>query len=248
MGTAIVGHHRPRPPGCPSMPPRRTRLGCARDPSHPAGQPAHSLLGMQGPTGRRGRGLAGRGLSPLVLSTAQLTAATGLLVLVTPVAGLQPVQLTPAVLAAISILGALGTGAAYVLNYRLITDEGPTATSTVTYLLPVVAIVLGIVFLGEPAAAHLLIGDRHRPGRHRPGAASLASTGVDALKHRRDVQLREPLRPLGGRFQPSRSHQQRGWQRGHKHHHPEEPRQEVTALTACNGGGHEAEYRGQGKR
>src|SRR5215213_6983387 len=29
--------HRPRPPGCPSMPTRRTRLGCARDPSHPAG-------------------------------------------------------------------------------------------------------------------------------------------------------------------------------------------------------------------
>jgi drug/metabolite transporter (DMT)-like permease len=105
-----------------------------------------------------GRRLAGRGLSPLVLSAAQLTAATGLLLVVTPVAGLQPVQLTPAVLAAISILGALGTGAAYVLNYQLITDEGPTATSTVTYLLPVVAVALGIVFLGEPAAAHLLIG------------------------------------------------------------------------------------------
>jgi drug/metabolite transporter (DMT)-like permease len=105
-----------------------------------------------------GRRLAGRGLAPLVLSAAQLTAATGLLVLATPVAGRQPAQLTVAVLAAISILGALGTGAAYVLNYRLITDEGPTATSTVTYLLPVVAVVLGIVFLGEPAAAHLLIG------------------------------------------------------------------------------------------
>jgi drug/metabolite transporter (DMT)-like permease len=97
-----------------------------------------------------GRRLAGRGLPPLVLSAAQLTAS--------PVAGLHPVHLTPAVLAAISILGALGTGAAYVLNYRLITDEGPTATSTVTYLLPVVAVVLGIVFLGEPAAAHLLVG------------------------------------------------------------------------------------------
>ena len=105
-----------------------------------------------------GRRLAGRGLSPLVLSAAQLTAATGLLLLVTPAAGLQPIQLTPAVLAAITILGALGTGTAYVLNYRLITDEGPTATSTVTYLLPVVAVVLGIVFLSEPAAAHLLIG------------------------------------------------------------------------------------------
>jgi hypothetical protein len=37
-----------------------------------------------------------------------------------------------------------GAGAACVLNSRLITDEGPTATSTVTYL-PVVAVVLGIV-------------------------------------------------------------------------------------------------------
>jgi len=46
-----------------------------------------------------GRRLTGRGLSPLVLSAAQLTAATGLLLVVTPVAGLQPVQLTPAVLA-----------------------------------------------------------------------------------------------------------------------------------------------------
>jgi hypothetical protein len=50
---------------------------------------------------------------------------------------------------AISILGALGTGADYVLNYRLITDEGPTASSTVTYLLPVAAVVLGIVDPGD---------------------------------------------------------------------------------------------------
>ena len=50
---------------------------------------------------------------------------------------------------AISILGALGTGAGHVLNYRLITDEGPTASSTVTYLLPVVAVVLGIVDSGD---------------------------------------------------------------------------------------------------
>jgi hypothetical protein len=44
-----------------------------------------------------------------------------------------------------------------VLNYRLITDEGPTATSTVTYLLPVVAVVLGIALVQRrtpaPAAA-----------------------------------------------------------------------------------------------
>jgi drug/metabolite transporter (DMT)-like permease len=66
-----------------------------------------------------------------------------------PVAGRQSIQLTQAALVAISILGALGTGAGHVLNYRLITDEGPTASSTVTYLLPVVAVVLGIVDPGD---------------------------------------------------------------------------------------------------
>jgi drug/metabolite transporter (DMT)-like permease len=143
-----------------------------------------------------GRRLAGRGLSPLVLSAAQLTAATGLLVLVTPVGGLQPVRLTPAVLAAISILGVLGTGAAYVLNYRLIADEGPTATSTVTYLLPVVAVVLGIVFLGEPAAAHLLIG------------TGVVLAGIALVQRRTPASASTPeasTRELGDRERPGRA-------------------------------------------
>lgn len=43
----------------------------------------------------------------------------------------------------------IGTGAAYVLNHQIISNEGATIASTVTYLLPVVAIVLGIAVLGE---------------------------------------------------------------------------------------------------
>jgi len=45
-----------------------------------------------------------------------------------------------------------------VLNYRLVTDEGATTASTVTYLLPIVAVVLGIVVRHEPATWHLLVG------------------------------------------------------------------------------------------
>jgi drug/metabolite transporter (DMT)-like permease len=122
--------------------------------------------------------------------------STGLLLLVTPVAGLQPVQLTHGVLAAISILGALGTGAAYVLNYRLITDEGPTATSTVTYLLPVVAVVLGIVFLGEPAAAHLLIG------------TGIVLVGIALVQRRTPAPAAAPeasTQEPGGRERPGRA-------------------------------------------
>ncbi len=60
--------------------------------------------------------------------------------------------------AAIAVLGIIGTGIAYVLNYLIITGEGATIASTVTYLLPVVAIVLGVLVLGESIAAIVVAG------------------------------------------------------------------------------------------
>jgi drug/metabolite transporter (DMT)-like permease len=46
-------------------------------------------------------------------------------------------------------LGALGTGLAYLLFFRLIERWGATRTTLVTYVIPLVAIVLGFVVLGE---------------------------------------------------------------------------------------------------
>ena len=103
------------------------------------------------------RYLARRGIEPLVLSASQLLAATGLLLMTTPFAGLQVPHLRWDAVAAVTILGTLGTGAAYVLNYRLITDEGTTA-SVVTYLLPVVAVILGATVLAEPLTAQVIAG------------------------------------------------------------------------------------------
>jgi len=60
--------------------------------------------------------------------------------------------------AAIAVLGIIGTGLAYVLNYQIITSEGATVASTVTYLLPVVAIVLGVLVLGETITMITLAG------------------------------------------------------------------------------------------
>jgi hypothetical protein len=37
------------------------------------------------------------------------------------------------------VLGIVGTGFPYALNYQIITSKGATVASTVTYLLPVVA-------------------------------------------------------------------------------------------------------------
>ena len=60
--------------------------------------------------------------------------------------------------AGLVILGVLGTGVAYVLNYQIITNEGATTASTVTYLLPVVAIVLGLLVLNESITVITLAG------------------------------------------------------------------------------------------
>jgi len=59
---------------------------------------------------------------------------------------------------AIAVLGIIGTGFAYVLNYQIITSEGATVASTVTYLLPVVAIVLGVLVLNESVTALIFAG------------------------------------------------------------------------------------------
>jgi drug/metabolite transporter (DMT)-like permease len=101
--------------------------------------------------------LTGRGHSPLALSAGQLLIATGLLGLLLPIAGRQPIHLRADALAAVLVLGALTTGIGYVINYRLITDEGPAA-SIVTYLIPVVAVLLGVLALGETITAAVVAG------------------------------------------------------------------------------------------
>ncbi|MEV0592448.1 DMT family transporter [Nonomuraea cavernae] len=95
------------------------------------------------------RFLVNRGFPPLVLAASQLIAASSLMVLALPFEGLQATKPRLEVLVAIAILGILGTGAAYVLNYRIIQDDGPVLASTVTYLLPIVAVVLGWLVLAE---------------------------------------------------------------------------------------------------
>jgi len=55
-------------------------------------------------------------------------------------------------------LGVLSTGVAYVLNYRLIQDEGPTAASIANYLAPVVAVALGVAFVDERLSWNLIAG------------------------------------------------------------------------------------------
>ncbi len=99
------------------------------------------------------------GIPPLVAATGQLAAGTAMLLPVALVTtAREGISLTPRRLLAIGLLGIFGTGVAYVLNYRSIAELGPTLASVVTYLVPVVAVVLGVVFLDEPFELRLLLG------------------------------------------------------------------------------------------
>jgi drug/metabolite transporter (DMT)-like permease len=104
------------------------------------------------------RFLARRGIGSVVLSACQLAAAAVMLAIALGVSGVQTPHVTAESAAAVAVLGIVGTGFAYVLNYQIITSEGATVASTVTYLLPVVAIVLGVLVLGESITVTTLAG------------------------------------------------------------------------------------------
>jgi drug/metabolite transporter (DMT)-like permease len=59
---------------------------------------------------------------------------------------------------AVGLLGVVGTALAYIINYQSIAAVGSTRTSLVTYLVPVVAVAVGVVFLGERFHLRLLAG------------------------------------------------------------------------------------------
>jgi drug/metabolite transporter (DMT)-like permease len=61
-------------------------------------------------------------------------------------------------LAAIATLGAVGTGLAFVLMGTLVSRVGSSRASFATYLIPVVALVLGAVFLDETVRALSILG------------------------------------------------------------------------------------------
>ncbi|MEO3817329.1 DMT family transporter [Plantactinospora sp. B5E13] len=106
----------------------------------------------------QGRFLTNRGIPPIMLAACQLAVGAVLIGFAVPVGGLTaPTWRTDAVVSLL-VLGVLGTGVAYLLNYRLITDEGPTTASTTTYLLPVVAVVLGALVVNEPTTLPMLGG------------------------------------------------------------------------------------------
>jgi drug/metabolite transporter (DMT)-like permease len=93
-----------------------------------------------------------RSAGPLFSSTAVMWLATFMIE--------RPVKFPqlPITWIALLWLGVLGSGFAFILNYYLIHEIGPTRTSMVTYLFPLGGVILGVVFLSEHLSWQLLVG------------------------------------------------------------------------------------------
>jgi drug/metabolite transporter (DMT)-like permease len=144
------------------------------------------------------RFVANTGMSALMFSFLNIGIAAAIMVLLSPVLVLTPVELDPWIVVSVVLLGCLGTGVAYIWNQNVVRAWGPTRASTVTYITPLVGVVLGVLILGEhlswnePTGALivflgiLLAQDRLRPRRRNDegtdAAASAPSpTGVERV-------------------------------------------------------------------
>jgi len=61
-------------------------------------------------------------------------------------------------LVAVVVLGVVGTGLAYLLMGTLVSRVGPTRASFITYMIPVVSLLLGVVFRDDHVEAPALVG------------------------------------------------------------------------------------------
>lgn len=98
--------------------------------------------------------------APLAVATGQVIVAAVLSLPVAALVGPTPRwgDLDGGVVASIAILGAVGTGVAFLLFYLLIERVGPTNATMVTYVIPVIGVAAGWALLGERFGWHVLAG------------------------------------------------------------------------------------------
>ncbi len=101
-----------------------------------------------------------KGLTPLAATAWASLFGTALLAVASlpDLASVERAALTPAVLGAVLYLGVLGTGVAFVWYYRAVQELGPSRTVIFNNLVPVFGTAFGVLLLGEPLSASMVIG------------------------------------------------------------------------------------------
>jgi drug/metabolite transporter (DMT)-like permease len=146
------------------------------------------------------------GLPPLGMTAACLAFAA---IVYAPIAALTWPSAVPAgkVLASLAGLAVVCTAAAFVLFFALIAEAGPARASVITYVNPAVAVILGILVLGErltaamAAAFVLILGGSVLATRSGSGARTAAAeSGAEAEAPTAVVGAAEPAQ-LAGDYQ-----------------------------------------------
>jgi drug/metabolite transporter (DMT)-like permease len=104
------------------------------------------------------RFVSGTAYDGVSIAATQVVLAAIPLVLLAPLTSTGHIRLTPRIAISMALLGVLGTGIAYVWNTHIVRTWGAMRASTVTYLMPLVGVVLGIVLLGERVQPHEPVG------------------------------------------------------------------------------------------
>lgn len=124
-----------------------------------------------------------RGADPVVVAFGQTGSATVLLCLLAPAIATTPIRVDVPIALSMLALGVLGTGIAYVWNVSIIAAWGATNASAVTYLTPVIGVLLGVLVLNEPVSWN------------QPAGAVLVVLGILAA-HGRLAPRRKPIPAL----------------------------------------------------
>ncbi len=97
------------------------------------------------------------GVQPLHTAIGQLT---GSMLLLVPLAAIQlpGATLTLPIALAVLTLALLCTAFAYLLFFELIASAGATQAASVTFLVPMFSVLWGVLLLGEPLSAGMLVG------------------------------------------------------------------------------------------
>lgn len=98
------------------------------------------------------------GIAAIPTATVQVGLGALIMLLFAPLVATQPVHLSGRVVASVLALGAVGTGLAYVWNTNIVSGWGATNASTVTYLTPLVGVLLGITVLHESVSWNEPVG------------------------------------------------------------------------------------------
>ncbi|MGB3438312.1 MAG: DMT family transporter [Actinophytocola sp.] len=102
--------------------------------------------------------LVPHGLSPVAQAAGQVIMALLLQIVTLPAFGWSTPEFSWPVVVSVLLLGVFGTGAAYVLYFKLITDLGAATASSVNYLVPVVGAVASTTLLGDSLTWYMVTG------------------------------------------------------------------------------------------